>query len=563
MNHAQAVFRFLAVFSMFFAFSAEALQQAPARKANISGVVLNEVTGDPLSGVQVAGPPIQSSILSDNIGHFLIDDLEPGLTLLTFQKPGFVDRSIPFTFTAGQNVKDANVRMEPTGVVSGHLANALGVPQTEVIVTLFGYHATPGGREMVRPKVAGGLTDDRGEFRLFDVPPGRYLLAFEGTVPREESPSGLKEAPAGLRTIFPTMYPGVSEISDAETIEVKGGEETRLRNVTLQSRQGIIRIHFINGPGEPARNVDYKLSYETHLIGGYGQRTYGSNTLQIGAGETLVKDIWPGQFGVYAVIADWKSADRTSVVTISPMEFSGATSNINIELSRPNGQLRIHGTIQQADGTIGPLTKAAIGICRAVTPACASKSFWLSQRPFSDLPLPAITTSLGSDGSLDLKAIVSGMYELYSLIAPDGFYIASAKQADRNVLTDGITISEDSPSLEIQVRPNAGILEGQVTDRENRPVQSALVALLPDSPLDRSKLQMLRKVARTDQSGSFELRNVIPGDYHAYAWIDIQGDAYLDEKFVAAYRDRGVPVHIKTDHLGTDESMNLSVLNQQ
>jgi hypothetical protein len=74
---------------------------------------------------------------------------------------------------------------------------------------------------------------------------------------------------------------------------------------------------------------------------------------------------------------------------------------------------------------------------------------------------------------------------------------------------------------------------------------------------------MLRKVIRTDQSGSFEIRNVIPGDYYAYAWTDIPDDAYLDQNFVATFRDRGVPVHIKADHLGTEESMKLSVLNQQ
>jgi hypothetical protein len=331
----------------------------------------------------------------------------------------------------------------------------------------------------------------------------------------------------------------------------------------VQSQQGLIRIHFINSPGEPAKNVAYQLSYQTPLSGGYGQRTFDSSTFRIDAGGTLNKDIWPGQFGVYAITANWESADGTSVVVVVPIEFNGETSNLSIELSRPNGQLRIHATIQQSDGTIAPLSKAAIGICRAVTPACASSSFWVSQRPFSDVPLPAITTSLGSDGSLNLKSIIPGTYELYSLKAPDGLYIASAKQGDRNVLTDGIMISEDAPPLELQVRPNAGILQGRVTDGENRPVQSALVALLPDSPLDRSKLQMLRKVIRTDQSGSFEIRNVIPGDYYAYAWTDIPDDAYLDQNFVATFRDRGVPVHIKADHLGTEESMKLSVLNQQ
>jgi hypothetical protein len=553
-------FRFLAVVSMLFAFSVEAVQQPPARQSSISGGVLNAVTGNPLSGVQVTGSPIRDLVLSDNIGTFLVDNLEPGLSLLTFQKPGYVDQSIPYTFAAGQSMKDAIVRLVPTGVLSGQLSNALGAPETGVMVTLFQYHAAPGGREMVRHKPAYGMTDDRGEFRLFDVPPGRYLLAFEGMFPREASQG---ELPPGPKTVFPTLYPGVSEISNAETIEVKGGEETRLRNVRVESQQGIIRIHFVNGPGEPAKNVVYKLSYETHVLGGYGQRTYDSKTFQIGAGETLTKEIWPSEFGVYAVTVNWKSVDGTSVVVVAPIDFSGETSSVKIELSVPNGQLRIRGAIQQLDGTIAPLSKAAIGICRAVTPACASRSFWVSQRPYSDLPLPAVTTALGSDGSLNLKSIIPGTYALYSLTAPDGFYIASAKQGDRNVLTDGIIISEDSPSLEIQVRPNAGILQGRVTDRENRPVQSALVALLPDPPLDRSKLQVLRKVVRTDQAGSFELRDVVPGDYHAYAWTDIQDDAYLDEDFVATFRDRGVPVHINTDHFGTEESMKLSVLNQQ
>ncbi len=184
-------FRFLAVVLMLFSFSAEAVPQAPTRKASISGVVLNAVTDIPLSGVQVSGPSIQNLILSDNIGTFLIDDLEPGLTLLTFQKPGYIDQTIPYTFTSGRSVKDANVRMEPAGVVSGQLTNALGGPETQVLVTLFGYHAAPGGREMVRPKIAWGLTDDRGLFRLFDVPPGRYLLAFEGPASKR-SASGSK-----------------------------------------------------------------------------------------------------------------------------------------------------------------------------------------------------------------------------------------------------------------------------------------------------------------------------------------------------------------------------------
>ena len=490
-----------------------------------------------------------------------MDNLDSGFALLTFQKAGYISQSVPYSFAAGQSVKDSNVRLVPAGVVSGRLTNSLGGPVTNTLVTLYGYHATPAGREMFRTKDPQGSTDDRGEFRLFDIPPGRYLLAFEGYFPREVPPDKKANSPEipDLPAVFPTLYPGVSEISNAEMIEVKSGEETRLRNVRLQSQQGTIRTNFINAPGEPDKKVVYGITYATPLPGGYGQRNYPTNTFQIAAGGSLTKEIWLPQFGVYAMAVSWTSAGETSVVLVTPINFSGETVNTDIVLSRPNGRLKIHASIQQIDGTVS--SRAAIGICRADAPACASKSFWLSQRPLSEATLPAITTALGSDGTLNLKAIVPGRYELYSLAVPDGYYIASANQGGRSVLIDGIVISEDSPSLEIQIRPNAGILRGMVTDRKNQPVQNALVALLPAPPLDRSKLQVLRRVIRTDQSGSFELRNIIPGDYRAYAWADQRDDAYMDDEFVAAFRDVSLPVHISTDHLGTEGPLQLSILN--
>src|SRR6516225_9840219 len=100
--------RIMAVGSMLSAFSFKAVQQTPTEMVSINGVILSADTGNTLSGVQITGSPIHNLLLSENSGAFQIDDVDPGLVLLTFQKQGFVEQSIPFTFSAGQSVKGIN-----------------------------------------------------------------------------------------------------------------------------------------------------------------------------------------------------------------------------------------------------------------------------------------------------------------------------------------------------------------------------------------------------------------------------------------------------------------------
>ncbi len=77
-----------------------------------------------------------------------------------------------------------------------------------------------------------------------------------------------------------------------------------------------------------------------------------------------------------------------------------------------------------------------------------------------------------------------------------------------------------------------------------QPVPGATVVLVPT---ERERVDQLTyyKTASTDQSGSFTIKNVAPGEYKAYAWDDVESGAYYDPGFVKQVESKGEPVSLR------------------
>jgi hypothetical protein len=205
------------------------LQPAPARtqqeetpaKASIGGAVVRIGTGEPIAarvilsraattgdgqlapspagpaplppiapdasgGATVASPPSPiPAVNTDGQGKFIIKDLEPGTYRLTVAANGYAreeygqrvagGQGTPISVKASQIIKDIVVRMTPAGYVTGRIADETGRPAVGAQVQLLrtSYNAT--GQ---RTYQSAGQTrvNDRGEYRLFWVTPGRYFL---------------------------------------------------------------------------------------------------------------------------------------------------------------------------------------------------------------------------------------------------------------------------------------------------------------------------------------------------------------------------------------------------
>jgi hypothetical protein len=66
---------------------------------------------------------------------------------------------------------------------------------------------------------------------------------------------------------------------------------------------------------------------------------------------------------------------------------------------------------------------------------------------------------------------------------------------------------------------------------------SVTVALIPDE--NQRHRSDLYRVAQTDVSGRYQLRDIAPGNYKLFAWDEVDPDAWQNSEFLRAYEENG------------------------
>ncbi|HXB71136.1 MAG TPA: carboxypeptidase-like regulatory domain-containing protein [Candidatus Acidoferrales bacterium] len=235
-------------------------QNQPPEKCSISGTIVNSVTGELLNKVQVlalnAGnaQAAPASTITGAKGEFTLVQLEPGQYRLKAVRNGYLEtcygarraesNGITLTLEAGQELQDLQLKLLPFAVIAGTVRDPEGEPLAGVSVALLTM-TYRGGRQQVVPAGITLMTDDLGQYRIADLPPGRYyvraaLHRFEGShAPVDHSPKG---APP-LETLVPTFHPASRDTAGARRIEVTAGAHFTGADITLlRSRMYRVRV---------------------------------------------------------------------------------------------------------------------------------------------------------------------------------------------------------------------------------------------------------------------------------------------------------------------------------
>src|ERR1051325_5806580 len=163
-------------------------QTSQPTTATIEGFVIRAGTNEPVSRARITvlktmgpggapnppGPrPIIPTVNSDNQGHFVVSNLDPGSYSLTAQRNGFAMQAygermpgrpgVPVNVVAGQTLKDIVFRLIPAGTISGRVADSAGEPIAGVTVELVKPAYDTNGRRTFQV-VNSARTDDRGEY---------------------------------------------------------------------------------------------------------------------------------------------------------------------------------------------------------------------------------------------------------------------------------------------------------------------------------------------------------------------------------------------------------------
>ena len=275
------------------------LQKTAASTGRISGHVYRADTAEPISKaiVTLRAERIRMTQTGAD-GSFSFANLDSGSYLVEVTRTGFVsadyvDEKLDARYSyillkAGESRDKVDVRLKTAGGISGKVTDLEGDPVEGLDVFAIRPSYSEGGQldehEMGRAK-----TDDRGEFRLAGLRPGAYFVRAGASGKN----TGAIVRP-GTWTYRTSYYPGVSQMDEAQTIQVKGGADVSAINLQVASVSR--NVYEITGTvsGE---------SIASEIIAFAGDQEI--ETVRVGGGENAlqtfnISGLSPGQYTIVA-----------------------------------------------------------------------------------------------------------------------------------------------------------------------------------------------------------------------------------------------------------------------
>ena len=187
------------------------------------------------------------SVQTDANGQFEFDRLPAG-SYIIFVEPigGFLRPRDPAGATLVEGgAAQVTIRVARAGAIEGHVQDKNGEPVLGAQV-----HAVRriniAGYVKVQGSVGWATTDDRGRFRIFDVPPGEFYVV--ATCRRRHADID----PKPLLGFTNTYYPNAVTRDHARPVLVRAGRDTRRVDVTLATRRLVsVVVHAVNSQGAP------------------------------------------------------------------------------------------------------------------------------------------------------------------------------------------------------------------------------------------------------------------------------------------------------------------------
>lgn len=474
--------------------------------------------------------------ITGNDGRFTIRDVPPGPYTVRAERDGFFGaRNAAATIVVPGTGAPVALSLIPGATIGGRIKDDDGellpnaTVQALVVTYMNGY---PTLSTAVTAK-----TDFRGEYRLFWMKAGDYIIA----ATRDGIPD------LGART----FYPGTPELKGATTVALKTGENLEGADFTISNA----RLAKISGeiisqgpppnltrelaglppgvqlPPDFAPPVELYVGLRDPNVPETASNSLVATVVLEGSRGRFEFIAPPGRYDLYARMFSGGAARIP--IDVGNQDIPGVT--INLQPPRP-----LKGTINTNGGT-ADLGKLRLSI------SSADKS---PEGGFiRDIVLP--------DGSFASTVPADGQYRIGIDALPSGTYIADVRQNGASVFDTGFTASADTPPVEIILGSGLGTLKGIVQDSAGKPLPNAVVSVIP--PEARRKNRTIYRTATSNGSGQFTIQGIIPGNYKLFAWQAIPNGSFFSPQFLARYEDKGKPINVEA---GNNSEMNLTPANE-
>lgn len=522
----------------------------PRGNSTLRGRAVYDDTGRPLRRVRVMllaverrsdGGIRQRMAVTDSRGEFSIKNVEAGKYSVFVDAPGVIRQS-PFggdsqdeattVSVDGTSNAEVQVRARRGGSITGKVTYPDGDPAVSAIVTIL----LKKGKQFV-PYYTGGyyggavMTDDRGIYRIFGLPPGEYVVGVGEMSQRvEEREDGGVGFNSGYGTLSATFYPSVTNKTSATAVAVEAGQETSNINITLAERG----LHKVSGTirarsdGQIVTSAIVAIVNKQDLNNGM----IGSQTVNVDAqGRWYFDEVPDGDYTLTinpvqdespearARAAAAGSRVRGFVEKRMEVSVSGADiTGLTIEVS---SGARISGTIVVEGGK--PLPPNVI---------IFTKDASAQEGVFGNSS--GAQAQMKKDGTFTLESVPEGTLSVLASVPPGGKYFTKAVTASgADLLRDPLTVEDQAEikDVRITISPDIAQLTGRVLSAEDgKPLPGVGVMLIPADP-DMMRIFGVRAYGGTNRDGAFTVSGA-PGEYLAIIWRQTDG-AYNAETIKA------------------------------
>jgi hypothetical protein len=461
-------------------------------------------------------PTSTYTVTSDAEGKYAFPNVEPGDYELIVSHDGFADLHLgdrsarkpePVLLTPKDTRSDFNLKLVPYGTISGILVDEDGDPIRNLPVAAMRWRYSSSGREL--QSVKNAASNDLGEYRIYDLPAGKYFLKID-------PPRLFTGGPRPTDSFAPVFYPGVPQISGALVQEIAPGQQLRGLNFNLR------HAHFatIHGQVIAPGGADTHAGLLIVTDGGDGTTSTGGGTGSPD-GKFTFAGIPPGPIyvtGGYNL--NGQQYDTMVEVDVGAEDIKG------LEL-RPVPPMDLTGTIRIAGQT--SIKPSQIG---------------LNLRGPSAGRHQEERATVRDDGSLLFRQTNAGKYRV-DLGHLQNLYIKSVQWGTQDITDSGLDLLNGIPprtELTITLGADAGQIEGIVTTEKSEPADSATVTLVPTGTHRSSPFH---KATVADSAGHFTIRGIAPGSYKLFAWNKVDTNAIVyDPDFLRPYEVLGQAIEV-------------------
>ena len=480
--------------------------RSPEATATIRGRV-SAVDGRALAHARVELAPeidlLQSAVTTaDADGAFEFRDLLPGRFRVIASKSGYEpldpaggDAAAPASARAVELAADetrerVDLTLTRWAAVSGTIVNESGAPVRRAGVQLLQIRYSRGRR-----RLGGGpgvsLTDDRGRYRIFAVPPGQYVV----------SAAVGGAATADLPGYARAFFPGTSNAANAQFVTVGRSQEVTGIDVALsRARTARIAGQVVNAAGVPANPGTLTL-----IAGANSDSVVSvpSGARITGDGAFEFPNVPPGQ---YVIRADRGRRNNTEgefgtiAVAVDGADLTGLTLKTSAG-STISGRI----VFDAFNGTMPP----------------APSAIELAPMPIDyDLaPANIASAEIRADWRFQVNGI-NGPRRLQLLRVPDGWMLKEVRVRGIDATDRPVLLGRPDQSLtdvEVVLTDRLTALKGGVVDDQRRGVPRAQVMVFATDRAQWYAASRFMHKVTADADGAFSMPGLPFGSYYAVA----------------------------------------------